>query len=125
MNVKGMSSMSKVGLNDSLLCYHLLPEDDGSAVLHIKLKTTLRRFWSQRSFILAEEQSLFHSHNGQVVVHSVSSAGGIAWKGFYGHKVCVSNNHSMAHVWKGNALVPQATTSISLPTCQPGLGHLH
>lgn len=44
MNVKETSSMSEVGLNDSLLCYLLLAEDDGSAVLHIKLKTALRLF---------------------------------------------------------------------------------
>lgn len=44
LNVKATSSMSKVAPNDSLVCCHLLAEDDGSAVLHIKLKTTLRLF---------------------------------------------------------------------------------
>lgn len=38
------SSVSKVGLNDSVVCCYLLAEDDGSAVLHIKLKTILRLF---------------------------------------------------------------------------------
>lgn len=57
MNVKGTSSVGKAGLNDPLVCCHLLAEDDGSAVLHIKLKQPLD-FWSQRSFILAEQYSL-------------------------------------------------------------------